>query len=293
MSPDIYLDCHSELGECPIWDPRTESIWWVDIHRAEVLQYVPARGWSGISTHRFDAPVGSIALQPNGHLVVALGDHFIDYDPTERRQSLIARIDVGRPGVRLNDGRCDPNGRFVCGGMNMSDSGERPASVHCLDADGKVRTIIEGIDCANSICFSPEGSRMYFSDMPTGAIQAFDYDTERGVASKPSLFAGTGSAQGLPDGSITDADGCVWNARWGAGQVVRYSPDGRVDRIITLPVSNVSCVAFGGPRLSTLFITTAHYGLSDEERLLQPQAGSIFAIDPGVKGISEAHYIRG
>jgi L-arabinonolactonase len=288
---DIFVDAPTELGECPLWDERTLTLWWVDIHQRLVLEY--SEGQDAPRQHKFNEPVGAIALQENGRLMVALADAFVDYDPKISKILGVTPVDVGRSGVRLNDGRCDRQGRFLCGGMDMDNRGDKPARVHSFDRDGCVRTVIQGIDCANSICFSPDGTLMYFADMPSGQIQVYDYDMSEGSARNPRLLVERDASSGLPDGSVTDAEGCLWNARWGSGQVIRYSPDGKIDRIVELPVKNITCVAFGGSRHSTLFITTAHYGLSEQEKRQQPAAGTIFAFEPGVRGLPEVRYARG
>lgn len=288
---DTFINVPTELGECPLWDEKTSTLWWVDIHRGLVLEF--AHGQDTPRQHQFDQPVGAIALQENGRILVAQANAFFDYDPQISKILAVTEVDVGRSGVRLNDGRCDRQGRFLCGGMDMDNRGDKPARVHSLDRDGSVRTVIERIDCANSICFSPDGKLMYFADMPSGQIQVYDYDGSEGTARNPRVLVERDAFSGSPDGSVTDAEGCLWNARWGSGQVIRYTPEGKIDRIVELPVKNVTCVAFGGSRQSTLFITTAHYGLGEEERRQQPAAGAIFAVEPGVSGIPEVRYARG
>jgi sugar lactone lactonase YvrE len=142
---------------------------------------------------------------------------------------------------------------------------------------------------ANSIAFSPDGRRMYFADTPTKIIRAYDYDLDSGELSGERTFA-TLQGPGSPDGSTVDSDGCLWNAEWGGGRVLRYTPDGRVDRVVDLPCSHVTCCAFGGAKLDTLFVTTAWTGLDAAALARQPQAGALFAVDPGVQGLADTPF---
>lgn len=168
---------------------------------------------------------------------------------------------------------------------------QRPLSaVYRLDPGGEVHRILDGIACANSIAFSPDGTRMYFTDMPTGQILVYDYDTDEGVPHSPRVFADGSEHPGLPDGSTVDAEGCLWNARWGAGTVIRYTPDGAVDTVVRVPAANPTCPAFGGDDLSTLFVTSARFGRTAEQLADEPQAGAVFAVDPGTSGVVEPRF---
>ena len=131
---------------------------------------------------------------------------------------------------------------------------------------------------------------LYFTDMPTRRIDAFDYDVETGQIRNRRPFASLVDQPGSADGSTVDAEGCLWNAQWRGGRLVRYRPDGSIDREIFLPVSNPSCVTFGGADLDILFVTSAWFTLSDDERRSQPHAGSLFALRPGVCGRPEYRY---
>jgi len=286
MHCEVLFDCRNDLGESVLWDTSSASLWWVNIHRGEIWQF--RNGDAKI--YNLPSRVGCIGFRASGGLVLGAEKEFAFFDPKAEAYEAVAGVEQDLPMTRLNDGRCDRQGRFVCGGM--SEAPEAPASsVYSLDASGRVRPLFEGIRCANSICFSPSGETMYFSDMPTGEIVAFDYDLETGGVRNKRVVCEASSAPGLPDGSVVDAEGCIWNARWGAGQVVRYTPAGKVDQTFHFPVTNVSCVGFGGPDFKSLFVTSAQFGLTADQLRAEPHAGSLFVLEPGSQGLPEPHYL--
>lgn len=271
-----------------LWDEVAQALWWVDIHRAQVWTWAPDSD-DEPACIQLDERVGAIALRQNG-LALALESGFALLDSAIDAPRRVGAVETQLVSTRLNDGRVDPAGRFVCGGMDES-SPQRPISaVYVLEPDLSVRPLISGISCANSICWSPTGSTLYFADMPTRRIDAYPYSTEDGSVGTRSTFVDLAAEPGLADGSAVDADGYLWNAQWGGSKVVRYAPDGTMDREIPLPVSNPTCVTFGGPDFDTLFITTAWFGLSEVQRRAQPHAGSIFALKPGVRGRPENRF---
>jgi sugar lactone lactonase YvrE len=148
----------------------------------------------------------------------------------------------------------------------------------------------DGLTIPNSLAWSPDGRTMYFTDTTDGRILVHDYDVDSGQPGTPKVFAEAKSAVGHPDGSTVDEAGGLWNARYAGSSVVRFTPDGRVDRVVELPVSQVTCCAFGGAALDTLFITTATQRMSPEARAAEPLAGGLFAIDVGIKGVAETRF---
>jgi sugar lactone lactonase YvrE len=201
----------------------------------------------------------------------------------------VAAPEAHLPDNRFNDGRCDRRGRFFAG--TMSDVRRDPAgSLYRLDADLSCHRLFSGIIVPNSIAWSPDSRTMYFADTYRARIAAYDYDAETGDLSRERLFVDAAGHPGRPDGSCVDADGCLWNAEYGGGRVVRYTPDGRIDRAIALPVSNPTCCCFGGARLDILFVSSARQRLSAEQLAREPLAGSVFAVRPGVSGLPEGRF---
>jgi L-arabinonolactonase len=168
--------------------------------------------------------------------------------------------------------------------------GSETSSVITVDPDGTVTTIIEGVGCANSTCFSPDGRTMFFADSFAGAIWAYDYAPATGVPSNRRVLNDFKGEPGIPDGSCVDADGAVWNAEWNGRRVVRVMPDGRIDRVIEVPALKVTCCAFGDRDLDTLYITTSRLDMSAEELAAEPSSGSLYALKPGVRGVVDAPF---
>jgi len=287
--PSLALDCRNTLGESILWDARAQQLWWVDIQEAQIWSWNPFLNDSP-RILQLDERVGAIGLRAGRGLVAALQSGFARFDPDSGRVERMVEIERDLATTRLNDGRVDPAGRFICGGMDEGNPQRAISAVYSLDAAGKVRRLIQEIACANSICWSPDGATLYFTDMPTRRIDAFDYDVASGAVSNRRLFADLAREPGLADGSVVDAEGCLWNAQWGGGKLVRYSPDGAVDREIELPVTNPTCLTFGGRDLDILFVTSAWVGLDDAARAGQPTAGSLFAMKPGVRGRPENRF---
>jgi sugar lactone lactonase YvrE len=275
------------LGEGPLWNARDRSIWWVDIKGPAIHRLAPETG--ARTTWPMPASVGSFVFRPAGDLVVGLRSGFQLFDPATGALAMIAAPERDKPRNRPNDGKCDRDGRYWCG--TMMDGGAEPTGVlYRIDRDRSCRPVLDGIRVPNAICFSPDGATMYFADTREGSIRAYAYDRAAGTLGAMRVLVPPGHAPGSPDGATVDADGCLWSARYGGGLVVRITPDGRVDRAIRLPVTQVTAAAFGGPGLDTLYITTAAQNLPPEELARQPLAGALFAVRPGVRGLPEADF---
>lgn len=287
--PAVVLDCRNNLGESIVWDDRANRLRWADIHRRGIWTWHPADGREPDVLRLPERP-GAIGLRRGEGLVVGLEKGFALIGDGSGAPEPVAAVDADLPTVRLNDGRVDPAGRFLCGGMDEAAPLRPLASLYALSADGGVRTVLTGIHCTNSLCWSPDGRTLYLTDMPTRRIDALDYDPATGAATNRRPFADLAGEPGLPDGSAVDAEGCLWNAQWEGAKLVRYRPDGSVEREVPMPVSNPTCLCFGGPDLDILYVTSAWFTLSDAQRRTQPQAGSLFAFRPGVRGLPEHRF---
>jgi sugar lactone lactonase YvrE len=273
------------LGECPLWDEREQMLWWVDSRWPAVKRLDPAGG--AVMMLVLPEVVGSIALREQAGLIAATkgGIHFLD--AASGALVLKANPEAQLPENRFNDGRCDRAGRFWVG--TMSDLKRDPVgSLYRVDTDFTCIKLRNGIIIPNSLAFSPEGRTMYFADTNRHTIWSWDYHLASGAATNERVFADTGS--GRPDGSCVDAEGCLWNAEYGAWRLVRYTPRGSVDRVLELPVANPTCCCFGGEDLGTLYVTTATQRLTPQELAQQPLAGSLLALRPGVKGLAESRF---
>jgi L-arabinonolactonase len=202
---------------------------------------------------------------------------------------LLTEVEPGVPHTRVNDGRTDRAGNLVFGTMNEDVGRQKIGSFYQFSArHGLRRLALPSVVIPNSICFSPDGRTMYFCDSLERRIMQCTYDAATAAVTAIREFVAFDSHQGAPDGSIVDADGCLWNAEWGAARVRRYTPAGRVDRDIAVPAKNPTCVAFGGSRLDELYITSSRQELTEEQLAATPQNGGVFRAVPGVAGLPDA-----
>jgi len=290
-APRVLAPVGDRCGEGALWSAEENCLYWTDINRFLVHRWNPVdetvRSWM------FDEPVVALALtSERSTMVVATGSGLLLWDPsTDRRRPHGFRLD-GWPTVRLNDGRPDPGGRFWIGSMrnNVGEHGEQLAAsgtdgvLFRIGADG---TSIErrGIGISNTLCWSPDRTRFYFADTLANVVWVHDYDDRNGSIGQPRVFF-EGFDRGWPDGSAIDSEGYLWNCRFGGGCIVRIAPDGSVDRVIDLPVTNVTTCTFGGPDLRTVFITTASALAPESERL----AGSLFTLEASLAGLPENRF---
>ena len=290
MTSDVrcVVPAGDRCGEGAVWSAAEQAIYWTDVTRFLIHRHDTAtaatRSWL------FEEPVVALALTDRpGTLLVALGSRLIWWRPgTDERIDHGVLLD-GFPRVRFNDGRPDPRGDFWIGSMknNVLPDGE---SGEVGPGEGKLFRIRDGvaqvwrddIGIANTLCWSPDRTRFYFADTYANVIRAYDYDAATGdIAAERTFFAGFD--RGAPDGSTIDADGFLWNCRFGGACIVRLAPDGRIDRIVEMPVLNITTCTFGGPDLKTLYITTAAVPGRAGDRL----AGGLFALDVAVPGLPE------
>lgn len=279
---EIAAATQNTLGECPLWHQQEQALWWTDIQSCKLyrLNHGQLQHWT--TPERLCSFGFS---QRDGELVAAFASGFALYRPETGAVQWLAKTDSDFDHIRLNDGRCDRFGRFFAGGM-VEAKGSQEAKLYKLDCDGSVHSLAEGIQISNSLCWSPDNNTLYFADSPKQTIWAYDYDGNHGSISNQRVFART-TGDCFPDGATVDSEGFIWNAQWGGSQVVRYAPDGSIAKTIKLPVSQPSCVSFGGANLDQLYVTTARENLSAQQLDLQPLAGSLLRINTEVTGLAE------
>jgi sugar lactone lactonase YvrE len=282
---DCVLDARAALGEAAVWCGREQVLWWADIEGRALHRFDPATGRD--RSWLLPSRPGCFALRERGGLVVALEDGFHFFDPGTGAIEPIADPEADRPGNRFNDGTTDPAGRFVAGTMPMGPR-EPVAGLYRLWPDRRCERLFDGLTVTNGCAFSPDGRIFYFSDSEASirTIWACDHDLASGALANRRVFVDTHGLAGRPDGGTVDADGCYWMAGVGGWQLVRFTPAGQVDRIVEMPVEKPTKIAFGGPDLDVLYVTSigAHPTPGTERR--QPQAGGIFALRvPGVWGL--------
>jgi sugar lactone lactonase YvrE len=276
----------SILGESPIWSVAEQAMYWVDIRNPMIYRLDPATG--ARKNWRVQTEIGSIGFAGDGRLIAGtrMGFAYISLEDGAYEDLADPEGDGRMNAVRLNDGKVDRQGRFWCGGMEDPGFGE-VASLYRFDPDHSVHRMEGPVCIANAICWSPDDSVMYFADSLKRAVWAYDFDAAAGTIENRRVFVEFADDDGVPDGATVDSDGFVWIAHMRAGKVSRHDPTGKVEREIAFPAALTTCPAFGGPDMSTLYVTTAsnRYEAADFER--EPDAGSLFAVDTDVTGIPE------
>lgn len=275
------------LGETPLWCERERRLWWLDIEQAKLQSLDPASG--AHETVAFDtAFLGSHALGDDGMQLLGLGRSLYRRDRAANVLPLFARVE-GDIDNRLNDGRVDARGRFWVG--TMDNALHRPnGALYRVDPDGSVHRMLDDVIVANGIAFSPDGKTMLFTDTRRHCTWRFDVDLDDGTLSHRRLFADYRATGERPDGACVDADGCFWSAFFAGHRVVRYRPDGAIDLVVPMPVTNPTCVCFGGADLRTLYVTTATKFLTPEQRAAEPLAGGLFAVRGLAQGLPEHRF---
>lgn len=227
-----------------------------------------------------------MGLRRSGGAVVALRSGFASVDFETGDSTTINNPIAGTSDMRFNDGRCDRRGRFWAGTLHEKRQAGT-AALYRLDPDASCHKMFGGITVANGLAWSPDDQTMYFADSHVRTIFSFEFDPDTGALGPRRVFAELPAGAGVPDGATVDAEGFLWSANFDGGCITRYASDGRVERVIWMPVVRPTSCAFGGDGLNTLYITSASSGLSAEQLARSPFAGGIFALDPGVKGLPE------
>lgn len=284
----LAFDAGHRLGECALWCERTQAFWWTDIEGAQVWR-LAADG----SVRHWPLPqrVGSFAFCAGSDtkLLLGLANGIAVFDTADGALSPVVPVEGLPPTARINDGRCDRQGRFVFGTYNPKE--EALVGFYRVHPDLRVERLpLPAAAVANSLCFSRDGGTMYWGDSPTRTIWALDYHAD-GRLGAPQVFVRLRDDEGFPDGSCIDADGGLWNAQWEGRCVVRYDASGRETARIALPVSRLTCPAFGGAGLDTLYVTSARGGLTKERLREEPHAGGVFTVPVDWRGLPEARFV--
>lgn len=270
------------LGEGPVWDERSGTLYWVDIEAPALYALHLATG----KTQRWPMPVkiGAIGLREKSGLVGAFRNGFGFIDLGSGKVTAIVDPEADRPGNRFNDGKVDPLGRFWA--ASMDDAIREPTGhLYRLDPDLSVERFEIGFACTNGIDWSGDGRTLYFVDTTQRRIYAYAFEMAAGRPGGRRLFVELPADQGFPDGLAVDAEDHVWGAHWGGGRLTRYRPDGSVERVVEMPVPLCTSCCFGGADLGTLYVTTASIGLDAAAREDAPLSGGLFAITGlGVRG---------
>lgn len=274
------------LSEGPRWHQEREELLWVDILGRKVHRATLAADGTRdrVVTISIDRHVGAVAPVVGGGYVLAAGPGFLFVGEDGSVQEL-AQPEIGRTDVRMNDGACDPRGRFWAGTMAYDES-PGAGALYRLELDGSCTTVLTGLTIANGIGWSPDARTMYLNDSGTGCVDRFRFERSTGAITDRRTLVHSRRPGVVPDGLTVDAEGGIWVAWWGGGAVNRYAPDGSLLASVELPVERPTSCAFGGPELAILFVTTSREGLDNAARARQPDAGLVFSIDDlGLHGL--------
>jgi L-arabinonolactonase len=285
-APLLVAATANELGECPVWCERAQALYWTDI-QGSVLLRMQADG----VLCRWPLPdrLGSFALCASGtQLLLGLAGGIALFDLASGEAGPVIPVEADQPTTRINDGRCDRQGRFVFGMFNPA---EAPIGrFYRVHHDLRIETLpLPPAGVGNSIAFSPDGGTMYYADSPARTIWRVAYGAD-GSLGEPQVFHRLREDEGYPDGSCMDAEGGLWNAQWEGRCVVRYGPDGRETVRFALPVTRPTCPAFGGPDFDQLYVTSARIGLDAAALAAQPAAGGILRLPVGWRGLPESRF---
>ncbi|GAA3210963.1 SMP-30/gluconolactonase/LRE family protein [Dactylosporangium siamense] len=275
---ETLSDIPCELGESTLWDDVKGRLHWVDIDRD--LLFTLDWATRDVATLHLPATAGSVGLRAGGGLVAALRHAVAFVDVDSGVVEVVAELETDRPGNRCNDGAVDPGGRFWFGTMDVEETGATGA-FYRFDEDLAVTRAFGDVIVSNGPAWSPDGRTMYHVDSARSRITAYDFDPGSGTVGGGRLFASDEDEAWFPDGVTVDADGYVWNCKWDGGRIVRYSPDGVIDRVVEVPVPRPTRCAFVGADLSLLAVTSARRGRGAEA----PRSGHLLLLDPDARGL--------
>ena len=285
---ELVADAHAVVGEGPVWDATAGLLVWVDIEGQRIYEFDPATGVN----REIEVPQhpGAVVRRASGGYMAAVTNGFASVD-RDGRFEMVVPVEADIAGNRMNDGKCDPQGRFWAGTTRMTH--DAPIGVlFRLDADLSVHPMVDELWVSNGLDWTSDNSRMYFIDSFAGSVDVFDYDAATGAIANRRPLIDVPESWGTPDGMTLDAEGYLWVAFWGGSRVRRFDPEGRLDRQITLPVTQVTSCAFGGPDLCDLYITSGARGLDAAALEREPHAGGLFRARPGIQG-RPAHEFAG
>jgi len=276
MQAELLLDAQATLGEGPAWDAKTQTMYWVDILQKRI--------YSGTQIlAELDDLVGCLAPRKNGHLILGTHLSFADLDPASGKLTMLAAL-AEPADNRINDGKCDPAGRFLAGTMGIH---EKDASGSLYSFDGnQVTPLLDGIRISNGLAWSPDHKTFYFIDTPTREVKAFDYEVSTGQIANARVAIRVPGALGWPDGMTSDTEGNLWIAMWGGAQVTKWGPStGQLLAQVSVPALQTSSCVFGGRDMNELYITSARIGMSEADLLKYPLSGGLFKVTTNTVGM--------
>jgi len=283
-SPEVALDCACTLGESAVWSRAEAALYWVDLRAPSLHRLDPSTG--ATATWPMPELIGGVVLRDGGGLLVALQSGIHAFDRATGACTLLVAPERPRPDHRLNETKADRAGALWT--STMRDFGlTATGSLYRIGDDLVPHRVLGDLRVPNALCWSPDDTTMYFADTRDGRLCAYAWNRDSGALGSMRVLVDVGVLPGAPDGATVDAEGCLWNARYGGGTVARITPDGVIDRVVRLPVPNATSCALGGPDLRTLYVTTARQRMTADELAAAPHAGALFALRVATPGLPE------
>lgn len=281
---ELISDARALLGEGPCWDASTQQLYWVDIPGQSIHCYNPTTATAQIWA--LPEQPGCVVVRQHGGLLLAVESGFALFDPRTGQYDRVCPIEHARAGMRFNDGKCDPRGRFWAGTMESQNPRVAVGKLYCLEPDFTLRTMETNVTISNGLTWNPDYTVMYYIDTPTRQVVAYDYNVETGDISGKRAVIEVPHDLGMPDGMTADREGMLWIALWGGWQVTRWNPHtGQLLASYDVPAGFTTSCCFGGPELTDLYITTAQPEASPPPVRPQPHAGGLFRLKTNIQGL--------
>lgn len=290
--PQYQIECvfdePSILGESPLWHYEEQVLYWVDIEKPALHCLDPET--KEHCMWLMPAPITCIGMRAKGGLIAAMRYGFAKIASSSGQVTMVKSPITDTDGVMFNDGKCDRAGNFWAGTKNLLEQTNNER-LYRLDSQGHCTEMGRGFVVTNGIVWSPDTSIMYVCDSLARIIYQYEFTIETGEFNNKKVFAQLAEESGYPDGLVVDSEGGIWNAHWDGWCITRYLPSGKINEVIKLPVQRPTSCCFGGSDLTTLYVSSASSSMSEYELKHNPQAGCVFAIQVGVKGLPEPQYL--
>lgn len=276
MNAELLLDAKATLGEGPAWDAKTQTLYWVDILEKRIYA-----GTQPLA--QLDDFIGCLAPRKNGNLILGKRASFVDLEVDTLRETVLAALTESATN-RINDGKCDPAGRFIVGTMDMNEK-DPTGTVYSFDGKNN-RPLFGGVTISNGLAWSPDHKTFYYIDTPTHEVRAYDYDVNTGAVANPREVVRVPDAMGWPDGMTSDMEGNLWIALWGGAAITRWNPNtGQLLEQVSIPALQPSSCVFGGKAMNELFVTSARKDMSESDLTIYPLSGGLFKVETKVEGM--------
>jgi len=288
LKAELEYKIESDLGEGAIWNYKTSELYWIDIEKKTLNIYNPKTKIN--NSINMPSRIGTVVPLNEEEVLSALEDGVYKTNLNTGASKLFVDMKEALVDSRLNDGKCDPSGRFWVGSMHLEQI-EGRAKLYSVNNEGELNMKIDSVTISNGIVWTADKTKMYYIDTPTSEIKVYDFDNATGKISNGKVAVKIAEDLGFPDGMTIDENDMLWVGMWNGNAVIQFNPiTGKVIQKIEVPAHNITSCAFGGPDLKTLYITSARVDMTDEELQQYPLSGSVFKVTPGVKGVKSSFY---